>query len=157
MARRCDPPQIRTGGRQHSSTRAEPAAVVMSLQGTSRADNLVILIDSAAAIQRLRWFRSHDLQPAEHKVKDHAIIHDILLELKLLSDSSSRTLFVKVHGHSGDPLHEEADRLAVEGADKESDNENTLYPGGRGQEMVFNWADEADKSKLHTWCSLAQQ
>jgi len=44
--------------------------------------------------------------------------------------------FVKVHGHSGDPLHEEADRLAVEEADKESDNENTLYPGGWGQEMV---------------------
>ena len=44
--------------------------------------------------------------------------------------------FVKVHGHSGDPLHEEADRLAVEEADKESDNENILYPGGRGQEMV---------------------
>jgi len=25
----------------------------------------------------------------------------------------------KVHGHSGDPLHEEADRISVEGADKE--------------------------------------
>ena len=59
--------------------------------------------------------------------------------------------------HSGDPLHEEADRLAVEGADKESDNENTLYPGGRGQEMVFNWADAADKSKSHTWCSTVKK
>ena len=39
---------------QHSSTRAELAAVVMALQGTSRADDLAILIDSAAAIQRLR-------------------------------------------------------------------------------------------------------
>ena len=54
-------------------------------------------------------------------------------------------------------LHEEADRLAVEGADKESDNENTLYPGGRGQEMVFNWADEADKSKSHTSCSTVKK
>ena len=33
----------RVGG-QHSSTRAELAAVVMALQGTSRADDLVILI-----------------------------------------------------------------------------------------------------------------
>ena len=146
----------RVGG-QHSSTRAELAAVVMALQGTPRADDLAILIDSAAAIQRLRWFRSHDFRPAEHKVKDHDIIHDILLELKLRSDSSSRTLFVKVHGHSGDPLHEEADRLAVEGADKESDNENILYPRGRGQEMVFNWADGADKSKSHTWCSTVKK
>ena len=66
----------RVGG-QHSSTRAELAAVVMALQGTSRADDLAILIDSAAAIQRLRWFRSHDFRLAEHKVKDHDIIHDI--------------------------------------------------------------------------------
>jgi len=144
-------------GDQHSSTRAELAAVVMALQGTPRADDLAILIDSAAAIQRLRWFHSHDFQPAEHKVKVYDIIHDILLELKWRSESSSRTLFVKVHGHSGNPLHEEADRLAVEGADKESDDEDILYPGGRGQEMGFNWVDDADKSKTHTWCPTVKK
>ena len=48
-------------GGQHSSTWAELAAVVMALQGTPRADDLAILIDSTAAIQRLLWFRSHDL------------------------------------------------------------------------------------------------
>ena len=131
-------------GGEHSSTRAELAAVVMALQGTPRADDLAIIIDSAAAIPRLRWCRSHDFRPAEHKVKDYDII---LLELKWRSESSSRTLFVKVHGHSGDPLHEEADRLAVEGADKKSDDDDTLYPEGRGQEIVFNWVDDADKSK----------
>ena len=47
-------------GGQHFSTRAELAAVVMALQGTPRADDLTILIDSAAAIQRLQWFRSHE-------------------------------------------------------------------------------------------------
>jgi len=78
----------------------------MALQGDPRADDLAILIDSAAAIQRLQWFWSHDFRPAEHKVKDYDIIHDIWLKLKLRSDSSSRILFVKVHGHSGDPLHE---------------------------------------------------
>jgi len=131
--------------------------VVMSLQGTSRADDLAILIDSAAAIQRLRWFRSHDFRPAEHKVKDYDIIHEILLELKWRSESSSRTLFVKVHGHSSDPLHEEADRLAVEGADKESDDEDILYPGGRVQEMVLNWVDDAYKSKTRTWCPTVKK
>jgi len=132
-------------GGQHSSTRAELAAVVMALQGTPRADDLAILIDSAAAIQRLRWFLSHDFRPAEHKVKNYDIIHDILFEFKWRSESSSPTLFVKVHGPSGDPLHEEVDRLAVEGADKENDDDYTLYPGGRGQEMGFNWVDDADK------------
>jgi len=94
-------------GGQHSSTRAEKVAGVMALEGTPRDDDLAIFIDSAANIQRLRWFRSHDFRPAEHKVKDYDdIIHDILRELKLRSESSSRTLFVKVHGYSGDPLHE---------------------------------------------------
>jgi len=144
-------------GGQHSSTRAELAAMVMALQGTPRADDLAILIESAAAIQRLRWVRSHDFRPAEHKVKDYDIIHDILLELKRRFESSSRTLFVKVHGHSGDPLHKEADRLAVERADKESDDEDTLYPGGRGQKLVFNWVDDADKSKSHTSCPTVKK
>ena len=120
-------------GVQHSSTWAELAAVVMALQGTPRADDLAILIDSAAAIQRLQWFRSHDFQLAEHKVKDYDIIYDILCELKLRSESSSHTLFVKVHGHSGNPLHEDANRLAVDGAVKESHDEDSLFrrPGPR--------------------------
>jgi len=148
----------RVGG-QHSSTRAELARVVMPLQGTPRADDLAILIDSAAAIQRLRWFRSHDFQLTKHKVtdSDDDIIHDILRDLKLRSESPSRTLFVKVHGHSSYPLHVEVDRLAVEGANKESDDEHTLYPGDRGQEMVFNWVNDAEKSKSHTWCPTAKK
>ena len=52
MVQRYHPPQIRTGGWPASSTRAELAAVVMALQGTPRADDLAILIDSAAAIQK---------------------------------------------------------------------------------------------------------
>ena len=72
------------------------------------------------------WFQSHDFRPAEHKVKDYDIIQDILRELKLRSEASSSTLFVKVRGHSGDPLHEEADRLAVAGAEKKSDDEDIL-------------------------------
>jgi len=144
-------------GGQRSSTRAELAAVVMALEGTPRTDDLAILIESASAIQGLRWFRSHDFQTAEHKVKDYDIIHDILRELKLRSESSSRTLFVKVHGHSDDPLHAEADRLVVEGADNESDDGHTLYLGGPGQEMFLNWVDDADTSQSHTWCPTVKK
>jgi len=53
----------------------------MALRGTPRGDELAILIDSAAVVQRLRWFRSHDFRPAEHKVKDYDIIYEILREL----------------------------------------------------------------------------
>ena len=70
-------------GGQHSSTQAELAAMVMALQGTPRADDIAILIDSAAAIQRPRWSRSHDFRLAEHKVKDYDIIHVILLFFNL--------------------------------------------------------------------------
>ena len=66
---------------------------------------------------------------------------------------------VQVHGPSGDPLHEEADRLAVEGADNKSDYEDTLYLGARGQEIGFNWVDhdDADESKSHTWCPTVKK
>ena len=47
--------------------------------------------------------------------------------------------------------------VATHSTKRESDNENTLYSGGRGQEMVFNWADEVDKSKSHTWCSTVKK
>jgi len=136
-------------------SRADPVACSDSQADSPTFENELEVIKKKGAKQNI--ILVHDFRPAEHKVKYHDIIHDILLELKLRSDSSSRTLFVMVHGHSGDSLHEEADRLAVEGAGKESDNENTLYPGGRGQDMVFNWADEADISKSHTWCSTVKK
>jgi len=49
------------------------------------------------------------------------------------------------------------DRLAVEGADKESDDEHTLNPGVWGQEMVSNWVDDADKSKSQAWCPTVKK
>ena len=57
-----------------------------------------LLLYCAEAIQRLQWFHSHEVQPVEHKVKDYDIIHDILREIKLQSESSSQTLFVNENG-----------------------------------------------------------
>jgi len=48
-------------------------------------------------------------------------------------------------------------RRTVEGADKESHHKYTLYPGGRCQEMGFNWVDDADKSKSRTWCPTVKK
>jgi len=33
----------------------------------------------------------------------------------------------------------------------------TKYPGGWGQEMVFNCVDDTDKSKSHTWCPTVKK
>lgn len=59
------------------------------------------------------------------------------------SEASSQTLSVKVHVHSGDQLYEETHRLAVAEADKESDDEEIMYTVDRGQEIIFNWANNA--------------
>jgi len=64
--------------------------------------------------------------------------------------SESGTWSNQNHGLSGDSLHEDLDRMAVAGADKESDDKDILYPGGRGQETVFNWVDNASKPQSHT-------
>ena len=48
--------------------------------------------------------------------------------------------------------YDDADRLEISRADQDSDDEDILYPGGRGQELGFNWVDDANKSKTHTWC-----
>jgi len=34
---------------------------------------------------------------------------------------------------------------------------NSVYPGGRGQEMLFNWLNDTGKPKSHIWCSTVKQ
>jgi len=48
-------------------------------------------------------------------------------------------------------LLEEAFALSVAGAANESGDEEIMYPGGRGQEVVFKWVDDTGNSnKLGT-------
>ena len=48
---------VKIGG-PFSSTRPELAAIAQALQQASATKTLVLLVDSAAALQRLRWLRS---------------------------------------------------------------------------------------------------
>jgi len=75
----------------------------------------------------------------------------------LQSEALSQILLVKVYGHSDDQLCEETDRLAVAGADKESDDEDIMYPEDRGKEIIFNWVNNAGKAKSHTWCPTGKR
>ena len=63
----------------------------------------------------------------------------------------------RYNGHSGDPLHEEADRLVVEGAENEVDDDGILYSSSIGQEIVFKWTDGKGKQQSHTWCATVQK
>ena len=55
---------------------------------------------------------------------------------------------VKVHGHSGDPLHQLADQLAVIGADMEE--AETEYVAGRPDCILYEWAQGTNGCR-HLW------
>ena len=65
-------------GGPFSSTRAELAGICMGITPIAHAAPAALMVDSSAAIQRLRRFRSTDFQLARHKVKDFDVINPIL-------------------------------------------------------------------------------
>ena len=78
--------------------------------------NLVLFVDSAAALQGMCWLRSNDFRPLQHKVIHVNILQDIIHYLNQRHIGDSNTILVKVFGHSGDPVHKGAEIAAVTGA-----------------------------------------
>ena len=103
---------FRVGG-QFSSTRSELVAI--ALRTMEQVQPLFILVDSATALQRLAWCRSREFCPSPRKIKDVDVMHDIMTLIRMRQDEGRATTFVKVHGHSGDPLHSVADHMAIMG------------------------------------------
>ncbi len=70
---------------------------------------MVILIDSVAAIRRLKqqltWFRRKDFRPHTRRTKDFDVVQEIFLSLDERGRNGAHTTMVKVHGHTGEPLH----------------------------------------------------
>jgi ribonuclease HI len=84
-----------------SSTRAELAAIAQAVKMAPIEKELVILIDSAAAIRRLTWYRRKDFRPHPRKTKDFDIVREIIESLDERGRNGARTTMVKVHGHTG--------------------------------------------------------
>ena len=101
---------IRVGGGPVSSTRAELAGVFVAIKP---GHSVRILIDSEVAMRRLRSLTRTDCRPREYELKDLDILRAIADEC---AQPNTRVILTKVDGHSGDPLHSLADRLAVEAA-----------------------------------------
>ena len=59
-----------------SSTRAELAAIAQAVKIAPIETDLIILIDSAAAIMRLTWFRRKDFRPHPRRTKDYDIVQE---------------------------------------------------------------------------------
>ena len=98
------------GGGPVSSTRAELAGVFVAIRP---GHSVRVLIDSEIAMRRLRSLTREDCRPREYELKDLDILRAISNECSL---QGTRVILSKVDGHSGDPLHSLADRLAVEAA-----------------------------------------
>ncbi|MBL6911070.1 MAG: hypothetical protein ISR34_11690 [Pirellulales bacterium] len=133
---------LRVGG-QYSSTRAELVAIAAALRVTHTHPAVAFLVDSSAALQRMTWFRSKDFRPSPRKVKDLDVLMDIVASLSQRQENGLSTTFVKVHGHSGDPLHAIADYLAVQGADQ--DDEEAEFVAGRPDCILYSWAQDGSE------------
>ena len=95
-----------------SSTRAELAAIAQAVKIAPIKTDLIILIDSAAAIRRLTWFRRKDFRQHPRRTKDFDVVQEIVLSLDERGRNGARTTMVTVHGHTGEPLHAVADAMA---------------------------------------------
>ena len=111
---------------------------------------LVILIDSAAAIRRLTWYRRKDFRPHPRKTKDFNIVREIIESLDERGRNGACTTMVKVHGHTGEPLHAVAEALATERANRKmEDEERPLYeiPGPKNLICMFKEGDNGREAR----------
>ena len=121
-----------------SSTRAELAAIAQAVKIAPIKTDLIILIDSAAAIRRLTWFRRKDFRSHPRSTKDYDTVQEIVLRLDERGRHGARTTMVKVHGHTGEPLHAVADAMATEGADRKMEaDERPLYEIPEPTNLMF--------------------
>jgi ribonuclease HI len=121
-----------------SSTRAELAAIAQAVELAPIGKDLVILVDSAAAIRRLTWFRRRDFRPHPSRTKDYDIVQEIVMGIYKRGGKGAHTTLVKVHGHTGEPLHAVADAMATEGADRKiEDDERPLYEIPETTKLTF--------------------
>ena len=61
-----------------SSTRAKLAAIAQALDLAPVDKSLIFLVDSPAALNRLKWFKKKEFRPIPHKIKDLDIVDTIV-------------------------------------------------------------------------------
>jgi len=122
--------------------------MVVALRMAKQHRSVALLVDSAAALQRLAWCRSQDFRPSPRRIKDFDVMQDLVSALIHRQENGFTTTFVKVHGHSGDPLHAIADHLAVQGAGQEE--EEAEYVNGRPDGILYSWKWHGE-NKVHPW------
>ena len=73
--------RCRVGG-PCSSTRAELVGIWLAITSSEDDGTIILLVDSANAMQRLNWFRRAGFRPPPHEVPDWDVIRQILEALE---------------------------------------------------------------------------
>jgi hypothetical protein len=67
-----------------------------------KQEHMTILIDSSAAVGRLRRFKRKDFKPSKRKIKDFDKSETIIQKLKIRKSQGLITRFVTVTGNTSD-------------------------------------------------------
>ncbi len=77
------------------------------------------------------------------KVMDRDIIEGIVNTIHTREKRNLATTLVKVHGHTGEPLHQLADELATQGADRElQESERPAFPLPETTNLIFEFQNK---------------
>lgn len=108
-------------GSRQTNQRAELTAILRALEIAPRHRDVTIFTDSQYAINCvtqwfINWRRNNWMTSSQKPVENRDLVESILEKIEEREGLKVKTLFEWVKGHNHDTWNEEADRLAVNGA-----------------------------------------
>ncbi|KAJ6188881.1 hypothetical protein N7519_003789 [Penicillium mononematosum] len=103
--------------------RAELTAILRAIDIAPRHRDVTIITDSRYSIDCvtvwfINWRRNNWMTRDKKPVENKDLVESILVKIEERNDLKVKTLFEWVKGHNKDPGNEEADKLAVDGAQR---------------------------------------
>ncbi|KGO71095.1 Ribosomal protein L9/RNase H1, N-terminal [Penicillium italicum] len=110
-------------GSRQTNQRAELTAILRAIDIAPRHRDVTIITDSRYSIDCvtvwfINWRRNNWMTRDKKPVENKDLVESILIKIEERNDLKVKTLFEWVKGHNKDPGNEEADKLAVNGAQR---------------------------------------
>ncbi|KAJ5794402.1 hypothetical protein N7457_001001 [Penicillium paradoxum] len=110
-------------GSRQTNQRAELTAILRAIDIAPRHRDVTIITDSRYSIDCVtvwfvNWRRNNWMTRDKKPVENKDLVESILVKIEERNELKVKTLFEWVKGHNKDPGNEEADKLAVNGAQK---------------------------------------
>ncbi|KAJ5405594.1 hypothetical protein N7465_006878 [Penicillium sp. CMV-2018d] len=110
-------------GSRQTNQRAELTAILRAIDIAPRHRDVTIVTDSRYSIDCVtvwfvNWRRNNWMTRDKKPVENKDLVESILIKIEERNDLKVKTLFEWVKGHNKDPGNEEADKLAVNGAQR---------------------------------------